>query len=129
MFSIYEYSPVLGFFGLGLGISVLILVLSKRFDSPSAMDTEKLSGYECGFDPFDHARAPFDVRFYLVGILFLIFDLEATFVFPWSLTLGSEIFEVFDTSAVSAAFWSITDFLFELLVGYVYCWRAGALQW
>jgi NADH:ubiquinone oxidoreductase subunit 3 (subunit A) len=93
------------------------------------MDTEKLSVYECGFDPFDNARAPFDVRFYLVGILFLIFDLEATFVFPWSITLGSDMFEVFDGGAVLTAFWSMTDFLFELLVGYVYCWRAGALQW
>jgi len=83
-------------------------------------DTEKLSAYECGFDPFDDARNTFDVRFYLVAILFIIFDLEVSFLFPWCTVLGS--LPLF-------AFWSMFLFLFLLTVGFVYEWKKGALEW
>ena len=83
-------------------------------------DNEKLSAYECGFDPFDDARNTFDVRFYLVAILFIIFDLEISFLFPWCITLGS--LPLF-------AYWSMFVFLFILTVGFVYEWKKGALDW
>lgn len=83
-------------------------------------DTEKLSAYECGFDPYEDARNSFDIRFYLVAILFVIFDLEALFFFPWSVTFGNLGFE---------SFWAIVDFLLELGVGFFYAWRTGSLEW
>lgn len=94
------------------GLSVLL--------ANQAGDTEKLSPYECGFDPFDDARNQFDVRFYLVAILFLIFDLEASFLFPWAVTLSK---------LGSLGFWTMFDFLFELTVGFIYAWKIGALEW
>ena len=83
-------------------------------------DTEKLSAYECGFDPFDDARSTFDVRFYLVAILFIIFDLEAVYIFPWVLTLSSNF---------SLGFWTMIEFLIELVVGFIYVWCSDALEW
>ena len=83
-------------------------------------DTEKLSAYECGFDPFDDARSTFDVRFYLVAILFIIFDLEAVYFFPWSVSLS---FLSLDS------FWGMIDFILELVVGFIYAWEVGALEW
>lgn len=83
-------------------------------------DTEKLSAYECGFDPFDDARNTFDVRFYLVAILFIIFDLEVSFLFPWCITIGE---------LPTLSFWSMTIFLFILTIGFVYEWKKGALEW
>jgi NADH-quinone oxidoreductase subunit A len=83
-------------------------------------DSEKLSAYECGFDPFDDARNTFDVRFYLVAILFIIFDLEISFLFPWCISLGS--LPLF-------AYWSMFLFLFILTIGFVYEWKKGALEW
>ena len=85
-----------------------------------AGDVEKLSPFECGFNPFDDARAAFDVRFYLVAILFLLFDLEASFLFPWAISL-SEL--------TSLGFWSMFDFIFELVIGFIYAWKIGALDW
>lgn len=82
--------------------------------------SEKASPYECGFDPFDDARGQFDIRFYLVAILFLAFDLEASFLFPWCLVLDQ---------INSFGFWIICDFLFELIIGFIYVWRVGALEW
>ena len=82
--------------------------------------SEKLSPYECGFDPFDNARNQFEVRFYLVAILFLIFDLEASFLFPWASNLSS---------INSFGFWVIFDFFFELVVGLIYVWSIGAFNW
>ncbi len=83
-------------------------------------DKEKLSPYECGFEPFDDARMKFDVRFYLVAMLFIIFDLEAVFLFPWALTF-KEIGDV--------GFWAMMIFLAELTIGLIYAWKKGALEW
>lgn len=83
-------------------------------------DLEKVSAYECGFDPFSDTRGRFDVRFYLVSILFIIFDLEVSFLFPWSVSLSQ--IDLF-------GFWTMIFFLFILLVGFVYEWRKGALEW
>ena len=86
----------------------------------SAGDPEKLSPYECGFEPFDDARNTFDIRFYLVAILFILFDLEATFLFPWAVTLSN---------LTSLGFWSMFDFIFELVIGFIYAWKIGSLEW
>jgi NADH-quinone oxidoreductase subunit A len=83
-------------------------------------DTEKLSAYECGFDPYEDARHSFDVRFYLVAIMFIIFDIEAMFLFPWASSLGH---------LNSLGFWTMTDFIIELGIGYLYAWKIGALEW
>jgi NADH-quinone oxidoreductase subunit A len=114
-----EYLPILIFFGLAVGLS-LALVLASFIAGARKPDPEKNSAYECGFDAFDDARMKFDVRFYLVAILFIIFDLEVAFLFPWAITL-SEIGEF--------GFWSMIVFLGILTVGFVYEWRKGALEW
>jgi NADH-quinone oxidoreductase subunit A len=118
-----EYSRIFIFLIFSIGLSCIILVLSYVFSS-QAGDKEKLSAYECGFDPFEDARNKFDVRFYLIGILFIIFDLEASFLFPWSVSLGDLSF---DESLVS--FWSMIDFIVELGVGFVYAWNVRSLEW
>ena len=100
-------------------LSVIILALSYNFSSYNP-DTEKVSAYECGFDPYEDARNVFDVRFYLVAILFLIFDLEAAYFFPWCVSLS---FLSFD------GFWGMVDFIVELLFGFIYAWKIGALDW
>ena len=100
-------------------LASLILFLSFRL-STSNPDSEKLSAYECGFDPYEDARNVFDVRFYLVAILFLIFDLEAAYFFPWCISLSFLSFE---------SIWGMVDFIIELLFGYIYAWRIGALDW
>ena len=107
------------FFVVSLVLSFVIFFLSfiVATQRPSV---EKLSAYECGFDPFDDARNTFDVRFYLVAILFIIFDLEISFLFPWCISLGS--LPLF-------AYWSMFFFLFILTVGFVYEWKKGALEW
>jgi NADH-quinone oxidoreductase subunit A len=100
-------------------LACLIIVLSYSL-SISTPDSEKVSAYECGFDPYEDARNVFDVRFYLVAILFIVFDLEAVFFFPWSVSLS-----FLNTSG----FWSMVDFLIELLIGFIYAWEVGALNW
>lgn len=100
-------------------LSVIILTLSYNFSTYNP-DTEKVSAYECGFDPYEDARNVFDVRFYLVAILFLIFDLEAVYFFPWCVSLS-----FLNTDG----FFVMIDFLLELLVGYIYAWEIGALEW
>lgn len=115
----FEYSTILIFFGISSLLSALIFVLSFLL-TPQKADQEKVSAYECGFNPFDDARATFDVRFYLVAILFLIFDLEISFLFPWSMVLGS---------LPPLGFWSMIIFLIVLTVGFVYEWCKGALEW
>lgn len=100
-------------------LSSLIIFLSFVL-SPSIPDAEKSSIYECGFDPYEDARNEFDVRFYLVAILFIIFDLETVFFFPWCISLSY---------MNSTAFWAMGDFIVELMVGYIYAWRIGALNW
>jgi NADH-quinone oxidoreductase subunit A len=114
-----EYLPILMFFGVAIGLSVVI-VLASLIIARQHPDAEKLSAYECGFEAFDSARRQFDVRFYLVAILFIIFDLEVAFLFPWAVSLGG--IGVF-------GFWSMMIFLAILTVGFIYEWRKGALEW
>ena len=98
----------------------VVFILAATVLAPKAPDPEKLSSYECGFNAFDDARMKFDVRFYLVSILFIIFDLEVAFLFPWATAFG----------AISmAAFWSMMIFLAVLTIGFAYEWKKGALEW
>jgi NADH-quinone oxidoreductase subunit A len=114
-----EYFPILVFLAIAGGIAVAMigasLVLARQ-----RPDSEKLSPYECGFAPFEDARVRFDVRYYLVAILFIIFDLEVAFLFPWAVSLG-------DIGLFG--FWSMIVFLGVLTVGFVYEWMKGALEW
>jgi NADH-quinone oxidoreductase subunit A len=114
-----DYLPVIFFLILGAAISGLF-VLGSALLAPSKPDPEKNSAYECGFNAFDDARMKFDVRFYLVAILFIIFDLEVAFLFPWAVSLG-EIGII--------GFWSMVAFLSVLTIGFIYEWRRGALEW
>lgn len=114
-----EYSTILIFFGISSLLSALIFVLSF-FLTPQKADQEKVSAYECGFNPFDDARATFDVRFYLVAILFLIFDLEISFLFPWILVLND---------ITLFGYWTMIFFLIILTIGFIYEWFKGALEW
>ena len=114
-----EYLPILLFLGLAIALSVIMVVASLVVGRQKP-DTEKLSAYECGFEAFEDARRKFDVRFYLVAILFIIFDLEVAFLFPWAVALGE---------IGMFGFWSMVVFLGVLTVGFVYEWRKGALEW
>jgi NADH:ubiquinone oxidoreductase subunit 3 (subunit A) len=114
-----EYLPILIYIGVSLLLSLIILGLSFVF-SIQKPDPEKISAYECGFDPFDDARSRFDIRFYLVAILFIIFDLEVTFLFPWAVSLNQ--INLF-------GFWSMMLFLLILTIGFYYEWKKGALDW
>lgn len=118
-FIIQQYVPILFLLIIAIGLSAVILGASY-FLGIQKPDTEKVSVYECGFDPYEDARNVFDVRFYLVAILFIIFDLEAMFLFPWSVSLGN---------LTSMGFWTMVDFLVELTIGFVYAWKLGALEW
>ena len=114
-----EYLPILIFLGVALGLAGLILLASFVI-ARQRPDTEKLSPYECGFAPFEDARSRFDVRFYLVAILFIIFDLEVAFLFPWAVSLGN---------IGLLCFWSMMIFLAVLTIGFIYEWKKGALEW
>ena len=114
-----QYFPILLFLAIAIGMSVAMIAASYLV-GPQRPDPEKLSAYECGFEAYDDARARFDVRFYLVSILFIIFDLEVAFLFPWAVALG-------DIGAFG--FWSMMVFLGILTVGFVYEWKKGALEW
>ena len=114
-----NYLPILIFIAIASFVSVAAVVLSLVV-AKQKPDAEKLSAYECGFDAFDDARHKFDVRFYLVAILFIIFDLEVAFLFPWAVTLGK---------IGMVGFWSMVSFLGILTVGFVYEWKKGALDW
>ena len=114
-----QYLPILIFLGIAIGLASII-VLASLIIARQKPDREKLSAYECGFEPFEDARIKFDVRFYLVAILFIIFDLEVAFLFPWAISLGN--IGVF-------GFWSMVVFLGILTIGFVYEWRRGALEW
>ena len=114
-----EYLSIVIFIFVALTLSIGFIVLNFLF-SPKNPDSEKLSAYECGFEPFDDSRMTFDVRFYLVAILFIIFDLEIAFLFPWAISLGN---------IGSLGFWSMMLFLFILTIGFVYEWKKGALDW
>lgn len=114
-----EYLPILVFLALAIGMA-LVMIVASLLVARQSPDTEKLSAYECGFEAFGDARQRFDVRFYLVAILFIIFDLEVAFLFPWAVSLG-------DIGLFG--FWSMIVFLTVLTVGFVYEWRKGALEW
>ncbi|MFY9589860.1 NADH-quinone oxidoreductase subunit A [Rickettsia endosymbiont of Halotydeus destructor] len=114
-----EYLPISVFFGIAVLISTLIMILPNLLANKK-YNKDKLEPYECGFEPFSDARAKFDIRFYLVAILFIIFDLEVTFLIPWALTLGK---------IGKIGFFSMMFFLFVLIIGFIYEWRKGALEW
>jgi NADH-quinone oxidoreductase subunit A len=118
-----QYLPIVIFLGIATVIGVAFLAAAAVL-APRAPDPEKLSAYECGFNAFDDARMKFDVRFYLVSILFIIFDLEVAFLFPWAVTLMKLPHE-----AAAFAFWSMMVFLGILTVGFIYEWKKGALEW
>jgi len=114
-----DYLTIIIFIFIALGLSIGFIFLNFLF-SPSKPDPEKLSAYECGFEAFDDSRIEFDVRFYLVAILFIIFDLEIAFLFPWAISLGS---------IGALGFWSMMIFLSVLIIGFIYEWKKGALNW
>ena len=114
-----EYIPILIFVVIAFIIALLMMTTSFIVGK-NKPDSEKLSPYECGFEAFDDARGRFDVRFYLVAILFIIFDLEVAFLFPWAVTLGK---------IGILGFWSMIIFLIVLTIGFIYEWKKGALEW
>ncbi len=114
-----EYLPILIFLGIAIAMAVL-MVMASYIVARQRPDSEKDSAYECGFEAFDDARGRFDVRFYLVAILFIIFDLEVAFLFPWAVALGE--IGVF-------GFWSMVIFLGILTIGFIYEWKKGGLEW
>ena len=114
-----DYLSIIVFIFFALVISIGFIMLNFLF-SPKNPDPEKLSAYECGFEAFSDSRMEFDVRFYLVAILFIIFDLEIAFLFPWAISLGS---------IGALGFWSMMLFLFILTIGFIYEWKVGALDW
>ena len=114
-----DYLSIIIFLFIAIILSVGFIVLNF-FLSPRNPDPEKLSAYECGFEAFGDSRMEFDVRFYLVAILFIIFDLEIAFLFPWAICLGN---------LGALGFWSMMIFLFVLAIGFVYEWKKGALDW
>ena len=114
-----EYLPILIFIGIAAALGIAFMLIPMVI-APSKPDPEKLSAYECGFNAFSDSRMKFDVRYYLVSLLFIIFDLEVAFLFPWAITLGK-------TGVY--AFWSMMVFLAVLTVGFIYEWKKGALEW
>ena len=118
-----QYLPIVIFLGIAAALGIIFILFAAGV-APKAPDPEKLSSYECGFNAFDDARMKFDVRFYLVSILFIIFDLEVAFLFPWAVSM-------FDLSHAGMvfAFWSMMVFLGVLTIGFIYEWKKGALEW
>ncbi len=118
-----NYLPILLYLGIATGVGILLLVLGTligRYFSQRPGDAEKLSAYECGFEAFEDSRRKFDVRYYLVAILFIVFDLEIAFLFPWAVALD----------AIGAAgLAAMGVFLAILVVGFIYEWKKGALEW
>jgi NADH-quinone oxidoreductase subunit A len=114
-----DYLSIILFLFIALGLSIGFILINYLV-APNNPDPEKLSAYECGFEAFDDSRMEFDVRFYLVAILFIIFDLEIAFLFPWAISLGN---------IGMLGFWSMMLFLFILSIGFIYEWKKGALEW
>ena len=114
-----NYVPILIFLGVATALGSVLIGLGFLF-GPRKPDAEKLSAYECGFEPFSDARMKFDVRYYLVAILFIVFDLEIAFLFPWAVSLGT---------IGSVGLFAMGFFLLILVVGFVYEWKKGALEW
>jgi NADH-quinone oxidoreductase subunit A len=115
----FEFLPILIFLLIASVLALVIATLSYLLAVQNP-DSEKLSSYECGFEPYEDARNDFDVKFYLVGILFIIFDIETMFLLPWTISLSS---------LDILGFWSMIDFIIELGVGFIYIWYIGALDW
>lgn len=113
------YLPIAVFFAVAIALSIVIILLPKLL-AKEKPQKDKLSSYECGFDPFEDARGNFDIRFYLVAILFIIFDLEIMFLIPWAVSLGK---------IGALGFYSMIVFLSVLIIGFVYEWKKGALEW
>jgi NADH-quinone oxidoreductase subunit A len=118
-FFYFEFFPVLLFLVIAIILALVIVGLSY-FLAVQNPETEKLSSYECGFEPYEDARNIFDVKFYIVAILFIIFDIETMFLLPWSVSLSQ---------LNILGFWSMVDFIIELGVGFIYIWYIGALEW
>jgi NADH-quinone oxidoreductase subunit A len=118
-FFLSDYLSIILFLFVALSLSIGFIAINF-LASPSNPDPEKLSAYECGFEAFDDSRMEFDVRFYLVAILFIIFDLEIAFLFPWAISLGN---------IGALGFWSMMFFLGVLTIGFIYEWKKGALEW
>ena len=114
-----QYFPILLFILVAIGIGMLLLAVGK-FAAPDRPDAAKLAPYECGFEAFDDARMKFDVRYYLIAILFILFDLEIAFLFPWGVVVQD---------IGSFGFWSMMIFLAILVIGFAYEWKKGALEW
>jgi NADH-quinone oxidoreductase subunit A len=114
-----NYLPIIIFLGVALALSTVLVIIPKVL-ARSKPDAEKNSAYECGFESFGDARGKFDVQFYLVSILFIIFDLEIAFLFPWAIVLGK---------IGMVGFWSMVVFLAVLTIGFIYEWKKGALDW
>jgi NADH-quinone oxidoreductase subunit A len=114
-----SYFSIILFLFIALALSIGFII-ANFLAAPSNPDPEKLSAYECGFEAFDDSRMEFDVRFYLVAILFIIFDLEIAFLFPWAISLGN---------IGALGFWSMMIFLSVLTIGFIYEWKKGALEW
>jgi NADH-quinone oxidoreductase subunit A len=119
MFYLTEYFNISVYILIATILGCVILLISYIL-STSLPDTEKLSTYECGFDPYEDARNPFDVQFYLVAILFIIFDIESVFLFPWGASL---------VWLSPLGIWAILDFFIEICLGFFYAWKVGALEW
>ena len=123
MVDLSQYLPILLFLGIALALSstfVFLPMVVARLTGADKPNEQKLSEYECGFPAFEDPRSQFDVRFYLIAILFIVFDLEAAFLFPWAVSLDVTGWPGWVTMMV---------FLFELIVGYAYAWKKGALEW
>ncbi|MEE9446822.1 MAG: NADH-quinone oxidoreductase subunit A [Arenicellales bacterium] len=114
-----NYLPILIFIGIGIFVGAAAIGIGLAL-SPNRPDAQKLSPYECGFEAFEDARMKFDVRFYLVAILFIIFDLEIAFLFPWAVVLDE---------VGLFGFWAMVIFLVVLIIGFIYEWKNGALEW
>lgn len=118
-FLYFEFLPILVFLCIAILLALIIVGLSY-FLAIQNPDTEKLSSYECGFEPYEDARNIFDVKFYIVAILFILFDIETMFLIPWSVSISQ---------LNVLGFWSMIDFIVELGIGFVYVWYVGALEW
>ena len=118
-FLYFELLPIFLFSLIAIILSIIIVLLSYLLAVQNP-ETEKLSTYECGFEPYEDARNIFDVKFYLVAIMFIVFDIETMFLIPWSISVAK---------LSVLGFWSMVDFIFELGVGFFYIWYLGALEW
>jgi NADH-quinone oxidoreductase subunit A len=114
-----EYFIIFTLLLVSVALSSLLLILSYLLSNQNP-DTEKLSSYECGFEPYEDSRNKFDIKFYIIAILFIVFDIEAIFIFPWSIVLSN---------LDIIGYWSMIDFIFELGIGFIYVWFMGSLEW